>query len=323
MSASKHLFGPVASRRLGLSLGVDPVPFKTCTYDCIYCQLGATTNRTLERAEFVPLESIMAEIEDRLAAGGPTSDYVTLSGSGEPTLYSRLGDLIRAIRRVSTIPIAVLTNGSLLWDPAVRADCALADVVLPSLDAGDGELFRYINRPHPDLEFPRIVQGLVDFRKEFDGEIHLEVMLLAGINAIEADLRKLREMIEKIQPDRVEVNTAIRPGTEQYAVRVPDDRLEKCREMLGPDSEVIASRSRPRGETAGTVGTDDILDLLRRRPCSVTDIAEGLSIHPNEVVKRIEALQNEDAVTWELRNGTLFYRASPPKTPRIPKKPLT
>jgi wyosine [tRNA(Phe)-imidazoG37] synthetase (radical SAM superfamily) len=250
------------------------------------------------------------EIEARLASDAPSPDYITISGSGEPTLYSQLGDLIRAIREVTPTPIAVLTNGSLLWDPAVRADCALADLVLPSLDAGDEELFRYVNRPHPELTFDRVVEGLVDFQEEFGGEIRLEVMLLVGINAIEADVLKLRGLIEQVGPDLVQINTAVRPGTEEYAVRVPDDRLEKFRDMLGPNCEVIAPRSRLSRKPVSGHRTEDILDLLRRRPCSVTDIAEGLSMHPNEVVKHMTDLERKHAVRWELRSGALFYRAA-------------
>ncbi len=177
----RHVFGPVPSRRLGRSLGVDLVPFKTCSYDCIYCQVGRTTNQTIERKEWVPMDAVLDELKVKLAC---RPDYVTLSGSGEPTLHSRLGETIEHIQAMSDVPVAVLTNGSLLWQKEVREELALADAVLPSLDAGNGLKFAFINRPHPCLTFERMVEGLIAFRDEFPGQYWLEVFLLGGYTAI-------------------------------------------------------------------------------------------------------------------------------------------
>ena len=182
---SNYIFGPVPSRRLGRSLGVDLVPFKTCTYDCIYCQLGRTTNKTIQRKEWVPLDDVVTELETKLSS---QPDYITLSGSGEPTLYSRTGELIDRIKAVTNVPVAVLTNGSLLWNQEVRARLMNADLVVPSLDAGDEAMFRAVNRPHEDISFERMLQGLIDFRHEFQGKYWLEVFLLAGHNAIAAEV---------------------------------------------------------------------------------------------------------------------------------------
>ena len=170
---SHHVFGPVPSRRLGRSLGIDLVPFKICTYNCIYCQLGPTTNLTLERKEWVPFDKVIEEAREKIRSADGI-DYITFSGSGEPTLHSRIGELIREFKRLSSIPVAVLTNGSLLWQKDVQDDLLEADLVIPSLDAPDRGLFRHVNRPHPDLAFDQVVEGLVKFRERYHGRIWLE-----------------------------------------------------------------------------------------------------------------------------------------------------
>ena len=163
----EYIFGPVPSRRLGRSLGVDLVPFKTCTYDCIYCQLGRTTNKTMQRKEWVSIDIVIEQLKAKLSS---KPDYITLSGSGEPTLYSRLEELIIKIKDITDIPVAVLTNGSLLWLPEVRNALKSADMVVPSLDAGSSQLFQYVNRPHADIRFSKMLQGLGDFRKYYSGQ---------------------------------------------------------------------------------------------------------------------------------------------------------
>jgi len=174
----EYIFGPVPSRRLGRSLGIDLVPFKTCTYDCIYCQLGRTTNKTMQRKEWVPTNIVINQLKAKLSS---KPDYITLSGSGEPTLFSRLEELIPKIKGITDIPVAMLTNGSLLWLPEVRNALKSADMVVPSLDAGSSQIFQYVNRPHPDITFSKMLQGLVEFRKDYGGQYWLEVFLLAGV----------------------------------------------------------------------------------------------------------------------------------------------
>ena len=178
---SRHVYGPVPSRRLGRSLGVDLVPFKTCSYDCIYCQLGRTTNKTTERKEYVPVDDVLEELAEKLRSE-PGPDYVGLAGSGEPTLHARIGDLIAGIKRLTSVPVAVLTNGSMLWRSDVRAGIAEADLVMPSLDAGTPRRFERVNRPHRDISFEKMVDGLVTFCAVFRGKVWLEVFVLAGIN---------------------------------------------------------------------------------------------------------------------------------------------
>ena len=207
----KYVFGPVPSRRLGRSLGVDLVPFKSCSFDCVYCQVGRTTDKTLERREFVPLDDVLAEVERKLA-GDVFPDYITMSGSGEPTLYSRLGELIRGIKARAEVPVAVLTNGSLLSDPAVREELLAADLVVPSLDAGGEALYRRVNRPHIDATYEKLVEGLIAFREAYENALWLEVFLLGSITDDEA--RALAETASRVNPDRIQLNTVARPPAE-------------------------------------------------------------------------------------------------------------
>lgn len=313
MSTSPYTFGPVPSRRLGRSLGVDLIPFKTCTYDCIYCQLGRTTCKTLQRKEWVPLEPVLEGIAARLDT---QPDYITLAGSGEPTLYSRLGELIARIKAITDIPVAVLTNGSLLWQEEVQRQLVDADLVVPSLDAGDATMFRLVNRPHEDLSFEQMLAGLISFRRLFRGQYWLEVFVVAAYTAIDAELSKIRRWIDQIQSDRVQLNTVTRPPAEGYANTVPLERLRTLAELFSPPAEVIADFE---GHTfvESTAGREEVLALLRRRPCSVEDIAAGLGMRPAEVVKQMEALCAEGLTEGSWAAGKLYYRVVPPSSPIV------
>jgi wyosine [tRNA(Phe)-imidazoG37] synthetase (radical SAM superfamily) len=210
----QYVYGPVPSRRLGRSLGVDLIPYKTCTYDCVYCQLGRTTTLTLRREEYVPVDAVVAEVERRLAALDAPPDYVTLAGSGEPTLHAGLGDIVADIRRRTDVPLAVLTNGSLLSEPAVADALAGVDLVVPSLDAPAAAMWRQVNRPHPDLDWETMLEGLIGFTRRFAGRVWLEVMLLADWTAEEMEVAALAMLADRIRPERVQFNTAVRPAAE-------------------------------------------------------------------------------------------------------------
>ena len=219
----KHVYGPVPSRRLGRSLGVDALTFKSCSFDCVYCQLGRTTNHTIERKEYIPTADILDEVRRKLE-NGDKPEYISFAGSGEPTLHSGLGDIIRGIKAMTDVPVVVFTNGSLLWMPEVRADLAAADVVIPSLDGGDAALLDKVNRPAASLDFDRIVEGLIAFRGAFNGQIWLEVMLLGGISDDDASVDAIARLAERIRPDKVQINSVCRPPAETYALPVPAAR---------------------------------------------------------------------------------------------------
>lgn len=303
----RSVFGPVPSRRLGRSLGIDLVPFKTCPFDCIYCQLGRTTRKTMERREWVPLDAVVAELRERI---GCRPDYITFSGSGEPTLYSRLGELIEAIRSMTDIPIAVLTNGALLGRPEVRAELRHASLVIPSLDAGDAAMFRAINRPHDDVDFERFVEGLIAFRREFPGRYWLEVLLLAGRTANEAEVRKIAAWVERIGPDRVQINTATRPPAEPFAHAASPVRLQAMAKLFPCPVDIVEYRPTRPFKTPPLLDDRGVFDLVRRRPCTVDDIADALDLHRVEVMKSLSDLQNRDLVRRRRAGGRLFFCAA-------------
>ena len=304
---TKYLFGPVPSRRLGLSLGVDIIPLKTCTQNCVYCQLGITGALTLERKPYVPVEAVLSELRESIASG-LRADYITLSGSGEPTLNSQINEIIEGIKEITAIPVALITNGTLFTDPAVRADCANADVVLPSLDAGDEATFAKINCPHQKVNFSTFVEGLCKFRAQYSGQIWLEVFFCEGINTSHREVEKIRAAVLLIGPDKIQLNTAIRPGADKSVVRVHPDRLRAIATRLGPDAEVIADFS---ATGADSVESDrgSILDMLRRRPCSLEDICNGLGLTENEVKKHLSHLAETGAIISETADDTVFFKA--------------
>lgn len=311
----RHAFGPVSSRRLGRSLGVDLVPFKTCSFDCIYCQLGQTTCKTVERREWVPVDAVLNELKQKLSC---QPDYITLSGSGEPTFHSRLGDIIEGIKTMTNIPAAVLTNGSLLWQAEVRAEVELADLVMPSLDAPDPERYDFINRPYPDLTFERLIYGLETFRHQFTGNYWLEVMVLGGYTSLPAQVRQLAALTRRIQPDKVQLNTAVRPPAEEYAMAVPPERLAELAQYFKPQAEVIAEH-RGRGATVERQPPQHaILALLQRRPCTMEDLGRGLGMKPAEVLKTLDGLLAQGKVQSERHGASQFYRANNPRPGGLP-----
>ena len=185
------------------------------------------------------IDAVLAEIEEQAARPGSKADYITIGGSGEPTLNSRLGDLIDGIRRLTDIPVAVLTNGTLFYRADVRAECAKADVVVPSLDAGDAAAFEAVNRPTRDITIEKLVSGLEQFRREFAGQIWLEVFLVAGVNTDAEQIEKIKGLIERIRPDKVHLNTAVRPPAEPDVRAVPAETLDRIARQIGGDCEVI------------------------------------------------------------------------------------
>ncbi len=308
MTESKsHVFGPVPSRRLGLSLGVDLVPFKVCTLDCIYCQVGHTTRKSIERESFVDVERVMRELDTRLQQG-PRPDYITLSGSGEPTLNRDLGSIIDAIKGLTETPIALITNGTLLHWASVRRECQHADVILPSLDATDDIRFQQINRPHKTLTVVDHVAGLEALRAEFRGQIWLEIFLVQDLNTLEDHLLTLKSHIERIRPDRVHLNTAVRPTADPHVRAVPVTTLNAWANRLGPTCEVIADFQHTKTNTPLPESAEAIATLLQRRPCSSEDVATGLGIEQLRADHLLEQLVKQGKIYSEAKSGRTFYR---------------
>jgi wyosine [tRNA(Phe)-imidazoG37] synthetase (radical SAM superfamily) len=305
----KYIFGPVPSRRLGRSLGVDLVPHKTCTFDCIYCDLGKTTHKTILRESYVKPEEIRRELELTLPTLSKKPDYITLSGSGEPTLNQHIGEIIHKVKDLTSIPLAVLTNGSLFCLEEVRKALVGADVVVPSLDAVNDVIFQCLNRPHPSLNIQEIISGLIQFRNVYRGQIWLEVVFCRGINDDKGEIERLKEVIERIQPDRIQLNTPVRPPAEEYAYPLTISQLEETRKKLGDKGEIISEFAAPAGEKFNSVKDLEILNLIKRRPCTAEDISKALELHLNEVVKYLEKLIKEGVVHYRMYEHRGYYES--------------
>lgn len=305
---SKYLYGPVPSRRLGRSLGVDVVPFKICSYDCIYCTLGRTTKLTTTPGWLIDATKVIHEIEQWLERGG-TADYITFAGCGEPTLNADLGEMIRATKKLTDIPLAVITNGSLLGKSDIREAASVADVLLPSLDAGTDCAFQAINRPAVGINFFEMKEGLVQTARQFTGQIWLEIMLVEGVNDSEAELQAMREIVGRICPDKLQVNTVERPSRSGDVRRVPDEALARACEILGNSAEIItigvvtAPDSRQWQEIE-----DELMRMLSRRPCTMSDIVavSGRNIH--EVTKHLQRLVQEGFIE-QTEDTDPYYRS--------------
>jgi wyosine [tRNA(Phe)-imidazoG37] synthetase (radical SAM superfamily) len=310
-------FGPVPSRRLGRSLGVDMLPFKTCTYDCVYCQLGPTTRTSIRRAAFRDPREVVAAV-GRVLDERSGVDVLTFSGSGEPTLERNLGRTIRALKEAYALPVVVLTNGALLYRPEVRAELLNADFVLPSMDGWTEEPFRRINRPHPSLRLAAILQGLVSFRNEFTGQLWLEILFVEGINDSLDDLPGLVDWLARIQPDRVQINTVVRPPAESWARAVSLPRLQEIRAVLGSGAEIIAPF---RGESERAVRRDleaRVEEMVLRRPLSPEDLVSVLGMGLQEAGRLLERLAEQRSWAKESVGGRMYFRApTTPPSPRI------
>ena len=312
----KYIYGPVPSRRLGRSLEIDLVPFKTCTYDCIYCQLGRTTHKTMKRRAYFPVNEIMAELKQVLNAG-ETPDYIGIAGSGEPTLHSEIGLLIKEIKRRTATPVAVLTNGSLLWMPAVRADLMSADLVLPSLDAGDPRLYRRINRPCRGIAYERMVSGLIQFVQQFPGQVWLEIMLLGKLTGTPAAVTRIADGVSRIKPDRVQLNTVRRPPAEKFARSISMEQLQALRAFFAEPVDIIGEiPAEPAPLATGYTAEDhEIVAMLSRRPCTAEDVAAGLRMNVNAALKKLEQLVAAGTAYTLSENKKTYYKAAEPSGP--------
>ncbi|MBC8527765.1 MAG: radical SAM protein [Candidatus Cloacimonetes bacterium] len=306
----QYIFGPVPSRRLGISLGIDPIPFKTCTYNCVYCECGATTNLTTERKEYIPVKDIIAELKDYLD-GNPKLDYITFSGSGEPTLNIGIGKIIDFLKgNYPQYKIAVLTNGSLLYQKEVRDEIIRADLVMPSLDAVSEQAFRRINRADNRLDIQKIIYGLIEFRKEFKGGIWLEIFIVPGINDTDSELKLLREDIMKINPTYVQINSLDRPGTENWVKPINSVSLKKVVSYFKDlPVEVIGNfKSREKIASFDHNIEERIIATIRRRPCTAEDLSETLGIHINEINKYLQSLLERNIIKVQNLERGFFFK---------------
>ena len=305
-SSYRYLFGPVPSRRLGLSLGVDLNPMKVCTENCVFCQVGRTTELTCERKEWVPTADVLAEF-DRWVAAGNRADYATLSGSGEPTMHSKFGAVMRHMKAAGKFKTALLSNGSLMWMPEVRRDAAWADVVKVTLSAWDEDSFRRIHRPAEGVTFERLLAGERALRKEFSGQLWVEVMLMPGFNDAPEQVKAIAEQVGSLEADAVHLNTTTRPALAGVEVpRVPEEWLYTVAPWFSPRAEIPVFT----GKAVPSTSMSDaaLMDLLARHPITVEALAESAGIGVSAVEQRLAPLVAAGRLAIEAHNGAQMVR---------------
>ena len=300
-----YVFGPVPSRRLGLSMGLDLIPAKTCTYDCLYCQVGRTTSKILEPQPFVPVGEIIAELEKRLQKSAP--DVITLAGSGEPTLHSEIDKLISAIKEITKTDVVLLTNGSLFFREDVRKRVLGADIIMPTLTSSFDQTFKKIHRPHPGLSLDAVLGGLETLRQDFHGRLFLEVVLLAGINDTEKEIEGLKKAMPRIDPDKIQLNTVVRPPADRGAISVDIKRIEEIKTYLGAKAEIVAGGP-GRGESVQDKSLiSTFLDMAGRRPLRSVDISCALNLSMDEVESLVKGLLIKGYVKRQEHAGEVYY----------------
>lgn len=318
----KYVFGPVYSRRLGRSLGIDLLLPKICSLNCVYCEVGPTTNLTCERKEYVPTEDIIQEIDQFLAAGtkGRPIDVFTLTAMGEPTLHSGIGKIIAHLKAKTDKPVAVLTNGTLFFDPQVRVDLAAADIVIPSLDAARKESFERVNQPAPSVNLEQVIEGLALFGREFRGEVWLEILLVRDVNDSLEDLEALQRAVQKIQPTRLQLNTVARPPMDGRAQPVTREKMEQAVAILSDgfagkvdnlvDFQAIEKKKEISGKPLPEKLVEDIAAMLQRRPCPLAEIDKALHVQDLELTREcVRMLVDVGRVEKIVHDEKEFYQS--------------
>jgi wyosine [tRNA(Phe)-imidazoG37] synthetase (radical SAM superfamily) len=305
----QYLFGPVPSRRLGRSLGVDLIPFKTCTMDCVYCQLGETSCEVSERSDYVPMQDVLAELFQWQQKDGQ-ADHITLAGSGEPTLHSHFGDVLQWVKDQTKIPAVLLTNGTMLHFADVRNQAALADKVKVTLSAWDEVSFQQIHRPAQGVTFELLVKGEQAFRHEYLGELSVEVFIIDGINSQVSNVRKIAEVVRSLNPDRIDINTAVRPPADPSVKAASEEHLLALTELFGDKASVTASFKK-QGFEAIEISEDALLALIKRHPATCVQLAEEFNLPADHMFKTLKNLVAAGLLKERLQGGEryFFYRA--------------
>jgi wyosine [tRNA(Phe)-imidazoG37] synthetase (radical SAM superfamily) len=308
MFMNRFVFGPVPSRRLGFSLGVDIIPKKYCTLDCVYCQVGKTTKKTVARSSFFSPEDIVDEIV-REVHRNKIIDVVTFSGSGEPTLNKDLGAIVKAVKKRISTPIAVITNGTLLNRPDVRNDVTQADVLMPSLDAGTEEVFLRINKPASSVRLEEMIEGLKALRSGYQGQIWLEIMLIHNINDTPQHLELLKETVGAIGVDKIHLNTVTRPPCEETVRGISQAHLSEIQDFFGPNAEVICGFRKDGVKPSEEDWETNVLAILKRRSLTLNDIVAVTGVSGAEAERTLNRLLSEGRIAKELVEGALYYLA--------------
>lgn len=301
------LFGPISSRRLGLSLGIDLLPPKICTFNCIYCEIGKTTRCTTRRKEYVPTHEVLKEAENYLRSEAAKVDFVTVTASGEPTLHSQIGEIISRLKDLSPKPVAVITNSSLLHLPEVRQSLLRADVILPSLDAVSADTFHRINRPHRSIRIENMISGLRDLRQQYRGQIWLEILFVSGINDSPQEIEEMGKVLPTLQANRIQLNTVDRPPAEDYALPLSSIQLDTIRSHFGKQAEVIVDFKRRIQQGFRPIVESEILAMIARRPCTEEDISGLLNMPQDQISTAMQSLVKKRMAQRKVFNRRAFY----------------
>ncbi len=304
----KHIYGPVPSRRLGVSLGIDPVPLKVCSFNCVYCEVAKTTLLTTERKEYVSANEILSELRDFLSLHKGPIDYITFSGSGEPTLNSKIGYMIREIKKFTKISVAVLTNSALLHIKEVREELYPADLIKCTLDAADDKYLKRINQPAPDVNVEKILEGIRKLGEEYSGTILIEIMLVRGVNDTEENYEQISKALDNIRADKIQINTVVRPPAFGFAKPLSKEELEFAKKIIGHGAEIIKPFDRKTNAAYRADVESAIIGSIKIRPQTIKDLSEGLGVHRDEILKYIELLESEGKIEEILLNGEKFYK---------------
>jgi len=304
----KYVFGPVPSRRLGNSLGIDPIPSKICNFGCVYCQLGSTLKKTNKRDLFYPPEDILEEIREALKNKSQKVDYITILASGEPLLYSEIGYLVNEIKKFSKIPTCLITNGALLADGSVQDEILKFDVVMPTLDAGNENIFLKINRPHHTVKFDKMIEGFISFRKKYSGQIWMEVMLINGVNDTLEELTQIKEKLDLIIPDRVYINVPIRPPTEAW-VKIPSKKdLNLANKILGAYKDISSPESGDFNLYSDNF-EEELIAIISRHPLNLQQIEETFVNMPmDELNEKLKLLESQGKIKKISYQGKTFWQ---------------
>ena len=306
---TKRVFGPVLSKRLGNSLGIDVIPHKTCSYNCIYCQLGSEENTITDLTNYYSVDEIIYELKEALL-NNKNIDYITFTGSGEPTLYKDLKKLIYEIKQITDIPVCIITNGSLLYKQEMRSNLLLADLIIPSLDAGNEETFKLIDNPNKEIDFDKMVEGLIEFKKVFKGEYWLEIFLLKDINDNEDELDDIIKIVKKIKPDRIQLITATRRVANEKAKALSDEELKKIKKYFNSKCDIeidIPNISENHKGNTRIITEEDIVNFLIRQPDTAYIIAKSFNENERKVKELLDLLIKKNKVREEIVNGVVSY----------------
>ncbi len=316
MQNLKYTFGPVPSRRLGYSLGVDIIPMKTCNLNCVYCELGRSTRETMTMKEYIPADVIVEEVR-RVIATTSRIDYITFSGSGEPTLNTAMGEMIRRIKAMTDIPVAVLTNGTLLYLPEVREMLYDANLVVPSLDAVSQQAFKKVDRPHGRLNVDKIVDGIITFSEEYKGPVWLEILFVKGINDSPEEVQLLAQTVKKINAEVVQLNTIVRPPAESNALPLSEAELREIQQYFGARAEIVANFKAKAGSEKQEKHGNRIYDLIMRRPVTKDELIASLHLSAEIVEDNVTRMLTEGKIAAKQFTGELYYTS-----PRRKNRPV-